>query len=101
MPDAVIFDLDGVLVDSEQLWNRANREIIDLVLDLAGRDSAFTATVSSEEVARGKPDPDDRSVGVGRDDQDVAACTVGHLVRHVAEREPLRAVHPLAADDDH
>jgi HAD superfamily hydrolase (TIGR01509 family) len=144
MPEAVIFDLDGVLVDSEQLWNRAkeelvrerggrwrddaahammgmsspewsrylrdelgvdcepeqinrdvvgrmerlyreslpllpgaqravrtlaerwplalasssNREIIDLVLELAGVEGAFAATVSSEEVPRGKPAPD-------------------------------------------
>ncbi len=144
MPGAVIFDLDGVLVDSEQLWNQAreeltrasgghwradatrammgmsspewsrylheelevplwpdeisrevvrrmeqlyrerlpllpgasdvvralsdrwplglassaNREIIDLVLELAGWADAFEATVSSEEVSRGKPAPD-------------------------------------------
>jgi HAD superfamily hydrolase (TIGR01509 family) len=144
MPDAVIFDLDGVLVDSEQLWNRAkedlvretggqwkddaprammgmsstewarylyeelgvpedpdeisrrvvakmeelyraelpllpgavevvramqrrwplglasssNREIIDLVLEEAGLAGAFAATLSSEEVERGKPAPD-------------------------------------------
>jgi HAD superfamily hydrolase (TIGR01509 family) len=144
MIDAVIFDLDGVLLDSEQLWNEAkeefarsagghwleeastamlgmsspewsaymhdslgvklapeqintevvrrmerlyrsqlpllpgavdavralgavwplglassaNREIIDLVLQLAGLDGAFAATVSSEEVAGGKPAPD-------------------------------------------
>jgi HAD superfamily hydrolase (TIGR01509 family) len=144
MTDAVIFDLDGVLVDSEQLWNEAkhelvvetggrwredaprammgmsspewsaylhnelgvplsaeqindqvvgrierlyrerlpllpgavkairslgarwplglasssNREIIDLVLELAGVQDAFEATVSSEEVAHGKPAPD-------------------------------------------
>jgi HAD superfamily hydrolase (TIGR01509 family) len=144
MVAAVIFDLDGVLVDSEQLWNRAkeelvrehggrwheeaphsmmgmsspewsrylrdelgvgweperinldvvgrmerlyrerlpvlpgavgavralaerwplglasssNREIIDLVLELAGLEELFVASVSSEEVARGKPAPD-------------------------------------------
>ena len=144
MTDAVIFDLDGVLVDSEQLWNEAkhelvvetggrwredaprammgmsspewsaylhdelgvplsaeqindkvvgrierlyrerlpllpgavkairslgarwplglasssNREVIDLVLELAGVQGAFKATVSSEEVAHGKPAPD-------------------------------------------
>ena len=27
MPDAVIFDLDGVLLDSEQLWNLAKEEV--------------------------------------------------------------------------
>jgi HAD superfamily hydrolase (TIGR01509 family) len=144
MPDAVILDLDGVLVDSEQAWDRArrevvrerggawrpgateammgmsapewsrylheqlgvdlppeeidgavvarlerryredlplvdgareavaalaarwplglasssNREIIDLVLELAGLAGHFAATVSSEEVGRGKPAPD-------------------------------------------
>ncbi|HEY8762650.1 MAG TPA: HAD family phosphatase [Solirubrobacteraceae bacterium] len=158
MPDAVMFDLDGVLVDSEQLWNQAkeelvreaggrwredaprammgmsstewsaymrdelgvdrdtdeinrdvvgrierlyraelpllpgaaetvhalsgrwplglasssNREIIDLVLDLAGLADSFVATVSSEEVDRGKPAPDvyletARCVGVQAD----------------------------------
>ena len=143
-PDAVIFDLDGVLLDSEQRWNEAkealvkeaggrwrddaatammgmsspewsaylrdqlmvpldsdainrevvrlmeegyerdlpllpgareavtalaqhwplglasssNREIIDLALRLAHFDGAFEVTISSEEVARGKPAPD-------------------------------------------
>jgi HAD superfamily hydrolase (TIGR01509 family) len=144
MPEAVIFDLDGVLADSEHLWNEAkealteeaggiwsteapmamlgmsspewtvymhrelkvplspeeinrlilaqmsqlyrerrpvfpdatqvvtavaarwpvglasssNREIIDLFLEVSGLEGRFTATVSSEEVARGKPSPD-------------------------------------------
>jgi HAD superfamily hydrolase (TIGR01509 family) len=36
----------------------ANRELIDLVLELADLQRHFAATVSSEEVARGKPAPD-------------------------------------------
>jgi HAD superfamily hydrolase (TIGR01509 family) len=40
------------------LASSSNREVIDLVLELAGLDSAFDATVSSEEVGRGKPAPD-------------------------------------------
>jgi HAD superfamily hydrolase (TIGR01509 family) len=36
----------------------SNRPVIDLALDLAGIAGAFEATVSSEEVARGKPAPD-------------------------------------------
>jgi HAD superfamily hydrolase (TIGR01509 family) len=36
----------------------SNRPIIDLVLELSGLDRFFRATVSSEEVARGKPSPD-------------------------------------------
>ncbi len=40
------------------LASSSNRPIIDLVLELAGLSSLFRATVSSEEVARGKPAPD-------------------------------------------
>lgn len=40
------------------LASSANRPIIDLVLDLAGLSASFAATVSSEEVLRGKPAPD-------------------------------------------
>jgi HAD superfamily hydrolase (TIGR01509 family) len=36
----------------------SNRELIDLVLELSGLARLFRATVSSEEVARGKPAPD-------------------------------------------
>jgi HAD superfamily hydrolase (TIGR01509 family) len=40
------------------LASSANREVIDAVLDQAGIAGRFQATVSSEEVARGKPAPD-------------------------------------------
>lgn len=40
------------------LASSSNREIIDAVLDAAGIADLFTVTVSSEEVARGKPSPD-------------------------------------------
>jgi HAD superfamily hydrolase (TIGR01509 family) len=40
------------------LASSANREIIDLVLELARLRRFFEATVSSEEVPRGKPAPD-------------------------------------------
>ena len=160
MPDAVIFDLDGVLLDSEQSWNAAkeelvretggrwredaptammgmsspewaaylrdelhvpldpdaisedvvrrmadgyrrelpllpgaaesvgalsarwplglasssNREVIELVLELAGFRDAFEAAVSSEEVARGKPAPDVYLAVAERLAADPAAC---------------------------
>jgi HAD superfamily hydrolase (TIGR01509 family) len=160
MPDAVIFDLDGVLVDSEQLWNQAkeavvreaggrwrddaprammgmsspewssymhdelgvdrdpeainvavvgrierlyrsslpllpgavdavrgletrwplglassaNREIIDLVLELSGLADAFVATLSSEEVTRGKPAPDVYLEAARRINADARRC---------------------------
>jgi HAD superfamily hydrolase (TIGR01509 family) len=40
------------------LASSANRPLIDLVLELAGLSELFAATVSSEEVPRGKPAPD-------------------------------------------
>jgi HAD superfamily hydrolase (TIGR01509 family) len=40
------------------LASSSNREIIDVFLDASGLRDAFGATVSSEEVARGKPAPD-------------------------------------------
>ena len=40
------------------LASSSNREVIDLVLELADFGDAFRVAVSSEEVARGKPAPD-------------------------------------------
>ncbi|MGH3043716.1 MAG: HAD family hydrolase, partial [Gaiellaceae bacterium] len=40
------------------LASSSNRELIDLVLETSGLAPYFTATVSSEEVPRGKPAPD-------------------------------------------
>ena len=40
------------------LASSSNRELIDLALDLMGIAGCFQATVSSEEVAHGKPAPD-------------------------------------------
>ena len=40
------------------LASSSNRPLIDLALELAGLAPAFQVTVSSEEVARGKPAPD-------------------------------------------
>jgi HAD superfamily hydrolase (TIGR01509 family) len=40
------------------LASSSNREVFEAVLDLAGLADCFSATVSSEEVAHGKPAPD-------------------------------------------
>jgi HAD superfamily hydrolase (TIGR01509 family) len=40
------------------LASSSNREVIDLVLEASGLAGHFSATVSSEEVAQGKPAPD-------------------------------------------
>jgi HAD superfamily hydrolase (TIGR01509 family) len=57
---------DGAVEAVERLAGRwplglassSNRELIDLVLELSGLERFFRATVSSEEVPRGKPAPD-------------------------------------------
>jgi HAD superfamily hydrolase (TIGR01509 family) len=58
------------------LASSANREVIDAVLDAAGIARHFAATVSSEEVARGKPAPDvylEAARRIGVDARDCAA----------------------------
>ncbi len=52
----------------------SNRPLIDLVLDLSGLTESFRVTVSSEEVARGKPAPDVYLEAAGRLDVDPARC---------------------------
>jgi len=56
------------------LASSSNRTIIDLVLPLMGLDGRFAATVSSEEVARGKPAPDVYLEVARRMDVDPARC---------------------------
>jgi HAD superfamily hydrolase (TIGR01509 family) len=53
----------GAVIACSEVWplglaSSANRPIIELVLDLAELRERFQATVSSEEVPRGKPAPD-------------------------------------------
>jgi HAD superfamily hydrolase (TIGR01509 family) len=52
----------------------ANRPLIDLVIDLAGLADAFQATVSSEEVERGKPAPDVYLEAARRLEVDPGSC---------------------------
>ena len=64
--DASLPLIDGAVEAVERLAARwplgvassSNREVIDAVLDAADIGDKFVATVSSEEVARGKPAPD-------------------------------------------
>jgi HAD superfamily hydrolase (TIGR01509 family) len=56
------------------LASSSNREIIDLALEAAGFADAFSATVSSEEVERGKPAPDVYLETARRMGVDAAGC---------------------------
>jgi HAD superfamily hydrolase (TIGR01509 family) len=56
------------------LASSSNRPVIDLVLDRMGVTDCFKATVSSEEVGRGKPAPDVYLEAARRLGVDPAAC---------------------------
>jgi HAD superfamily hydrolase (TIGR01509 family) len=56
------------------LASSSNRELIDAVLELAGLAGLFAATVSSEEVYRGKPAPDVYLEAARRLGVDAAGC---------------------------
>ncbi len=56
------------------LASSSNREIIDLFLELSGLGRFFQVTLSSEEVARGKPYPDVYLEAARRLGADPAAC---------------------------
>jgi HAD superfamily hydrolase (TIGR01509 family) len=56
------------------LASSSNRPIIDLVLDLSGLARCFRASVSSEEVRRGKPAPDVYIEAAGRLAVEPASC---------------------------
>jgi HAD superfamily hydrolase (TIGR01509 family) len=56
------------------LASSSNRDVIDLVLELAGISDAFEATVSSEEVGSGKPAPDVYLEAARRLEVDPSAC---------------------------
>jgi HAD superfamily hydrolase (TIGR01509 family) len=56
------------------LASSSNRALIDAVLELAGLTPYFAVTVSSEEVARGKPAPDVYLEAVRRLDAEPSAC---------------------------
>ena len=84
VPEAVIFDLDGVLLDSEQLWNRAKEQ---LTRCSGGRwhEDAPTAMLgmSSPEWARYLPD----ELALPLDPQDINRQVVRHI--HELYREPV------------
>lgn len=73
------------------LASSANRPIIELVLELSGLTDSFAATVSAEEVPRGKPAPDvyleaARRIGVGAAEC-IAVEDSGNGIRSAAAAE--------------
>ncbi len=73
----------------------SNREIIDLVLELSGLERYFRATVSSEEVARGKPEPDvyrEAALRLGVEARACAAIEDSHNGILAAKRAGMRVL---------
>jgi HAD superfamily hydrolase (TIGR01509 family) len=88
------------------LASSSNREVIDLVLDELGITGAFAATVSSEEVARGKPSPDVYLAAVAHLGAEPTACVAiedsGNGIRsaHAAGLRVLAIPNPHFAPGD-
>jgi HAD superfamily hydrolase (TIGR01509 family) len=98
VPDAVIFDLDGVLLDSEQRWNEVKRALVE---DAGGRwsDEAPVAMMgmSSPEWAAYLRD----ELEVPMDVDAISRAVVGRMEASYAEALPLlpgaeQAVRALA-----
>jgi HAD superfamily hydrolase (TIGR01509 family) len=86
VPDAVIFDMDGVLIDSEQLWSQSKQE---LVRETGGRwrEDAPTAMMgmSSPEWSRYMRD----ELGVDLDVEEINRAVVDRMERRYREHLPL------------
>lgn len=84
--DAVVFDLDGVLVDSETVWDGARRAV---VAETGGtwRDGATRAMMgmSSHEWSRYLHD----ELGVPLAPQEISDRVVGHMIRAYEQHLPL------------
>ncbi len=89
---AVVFDLDGILIDSEPVWERVRRQVVaelgghwppEAQRRLMGMSTAEWARYLSEDLGAGLP-PDQ-----------VAALVIGRMAASYTERLPLM---PGAAD---
>ncbi len=92
MPAAVVFDLDGVLVDSEQLWNEAKQELV--------REWGGTWRPGAPEEMMGMSAPEwsaylRAELGVDRELEEINRAVVSKMQRIYRMRLPLL---PGAAD---
>lgn len=77
------------------LASSSNRELIDEALELAGLTELFRVTVSSEEVARGKPSPDvylEAASRLGVPPEECAAVEDSHAGLRSARAAGMRVV---------
>ncbi|GAA0336440.1 HAD family phosphatase [Actinoallomurus spadix] len=82
------------------LASSSPRALIDVVLDRTGLAASFRATVSTEEVARGKPAPDGYLLAARRVGVDAAGCVAvedssnGLRSAHAAGMRVIAVPHP-------
>jgi len=86
MPDAVVFDMDGVLLDSEQLWNRSKEEF---VREVGGhwREDAPRAMMGMSSLEWSAYLRD--ALGVHLDVDEINHAVVERMERHYREHLPL------------
>jgi HAD superfamily hydrolase (TIGR01509 family) len=104
MPDAVVFDLDGVLVDSEPVWERVRRQVVaehggrwadDAQDRLMGMSTPEWAAYLADELGVGRPPGEVADLVLDRMAQRYAADGVPVLpgaddaLRRLAARWPL------------
>jgi HAD superfamily hydrolase (TIGR01509 family) len=99
MIEAVVFDLDGVLVDSEPVWEQVRRELV------AERDGYWAPDAQRRLMGMSTPEwaaylSDD--LGVGLPPDQVATLVIDRMAARYAEHVPLMdgavdAVHRMAA----
>jgi HAD superfamily hydrolase (TIGR01509 family) len=88
------------------LATSSNREVIDRVLDVSGLASLFRATVSSEEVAKGKPAPDVYLEAARRLGVEASRCAAiedssnGIRAGHAAEMRVIAIPNPRYPPDE-
>jgi HAD superfamily hydrolase (TIGR01509 family) len=97
--EAVVFDLDGVLIDSEPVWERVRRELV------AERGGHWAADAQSRLMGMSTPEWArylSEDLGVGLPPGQVAALVTDQMAASYREHLPLlpgavEAVHRLAA----
>jgi HAD superfamily hydrolase (TIGR01509 family) len=101
--------LEGAVAAVERLSERwplglassSNREVIDAALDAAGIAGRFKATVSSEEVARGKPAPDVYLEAARRLGVDARDCVAVEDSRNGIASAHTAGMHVIAIPNAH
>jgi HAD superfamily hydrolase (TIGR01509 family) len=84
--EAVIFDLDGVLIDSEQLWDAARRELVD---ERGGRWRERAAADMLGMSSREWPLYVREELGVNLEPEAISAAVVDRVAAHYRADLPL------------